>query len=165
MVEEGLASTDLYEAIKFVYPSSPNNVAALKSHRFHFNSIAYDNSSLSSTILTPSPSQPIPSQDLTCPSTPTPIILKGLQRIHKFSYDPTGQARPGHEEDIPDEVFIGVGLWRCKLGRKKADLVMSVNVNLSGDGGERERGVVEGWFEESVRSLEIKDWELFGDEE
>jgi len=135
--------------------------------RFHFNSIAHDNSALSSTILTPTP-QPSPltsSQITESPTTPQPIILKGIQKIHKFSYDPTGQPRPGHEGDIPDDVFIGVALWRCHWGRKKADLVMSVNVNLSAEGGEGERGVVEGWWEDAVGSLELKDWELFGDEQ
>ena len=51
------------------------------------------------------------------------------------------------------------------LGRKKADVVLSVNVNLSADGGEAERGRAEGAFERAVESLKIKDWGLFGDEE
>ncbi|WWD19873.1 hypothetical protein CI109_104341 [Kwoniella shandongensis] len=160
MVEDGLASTDLWEAIKF-----------------HFSSIAHDNASLQSTILTspPSSSNPIPSRpsSLSNPSTPAPLTLYGTQLIHKFSHNPSGAPRPGHESDEPDKVWIAVALWRIWLeegGRKKkADVVLSVNVNLSaeaGEGeGEKERSIVEGWFERAVGSLRILDWGLFGDAE
>ena len=66
-----------------------------------------------------------------------------------------------------------MALWRCNLdpeggggGRKKADVVLSVNVNLSAEGGDgtKERERVEGWFEGAVRGLKIVDWDLFGDE-
>lgn len=52
-------------------------------------------------------------------------------------------------------------------GRKKADVVCSVNVNLSSsDGrGEIERQEVERWWSLSVGSMRITDFELFGDEE
>lgn len=65
-----------------------------------------------------------------------------------------------------------MALWRCWLeptgsggGRKKADVVMSVNVNLSADGvdGEKERSRVDGWFEGTVESMRIVDCGLFGD--
>jgi hypothetical protein len=64
-----------------------------------------------------------------------------------------------------------MAVWRCWLepaaahGRKKADLVLSVNVNLSAEGGGEgaEREKVEAWFEDAVRSLRIADWGLFGD--
>ncbi|WVF67333.1 hypothetical protein IAT40_002084 [Kwoniella sp. CBS 6097] len=161
MVEDGLASTDLWEAVKF-----------------HFSSIAHDNASLASTILTPAPSSPIPSNPFTSSSstattpTPTPVTLYGTQRIHKFSHNPSGAPRPGHEADTPDEVWIGVALWRIwiedagKQRKKKADVVLSVNVNLSAaDGGaEKERDGVHRWFEESVKSLKVLDYGLFGDE-
>ncbi|OCF44492.1 hypothetical protein I317_01561 [Kwoniella heveanensis CBS 569] len=169
MVQDGLASTDLWEAVKF-----------------HFSSIAHDNASLASTILTPPPSSSIPStpssssasSSSTVPIyTPTPVTLYGTQRIHKFSHNPSGAPRPGHESDQPDEVWIGVALWRVWIestlgsdartgSKKKADVVLSVNVNLSAaDGGaEQEREKVQGWFERAVRSLQILDYGLFGDE-
>lgn len=52
-------------------------------------------------------------------------------------------------------------------GRKKADVVMSVNVNLSAEGGqgEDERRKVDGWFQEAARGFRIADWGLFGDSE
>lgn len=70
-------------------------------------------------------------------------------------------------------MWIGLALWRCWLeptgtaGRKKADVILSVNVNLSaeGGGGEQERERVEGWFEQAVGSLRIEDWGLFRDAE
>ncbi|KAK8853445.1 hypothetical protein IAR55_004151 [Kwoniella newhampshirensis] len=160
MVEDGSASTDLWEAIKF-----------------HFSSIAHDNASLQSTILNPSPSlpSPIPSgpSPISSPTTPTPLTLYGTQIIHKFSHNPSGLPRPGHEADQPDKVWIGVALWRIWLEdsaserKKKADVVLSVNVNLSSEEGrgEEERQIVQSWFERAVGSLRILDWGLFGDVE
>jgi hypothetical protein len=114
--------------------------------------------------------------------TPTPLILAGTQRIHKFSYNPSGAPRQGHETDQPDEVWIAVALWRCwvesagsipgegdgeggRERKKKADLVLSVNVNLSAEDGkgQEERRWVEEWFARAVGSLRIEDWNLFGD--
>ena len=51
------------------------------------------------------------------------------------------------------------------MGKKKADVVMSVNVNLSSDGGEAERDQVQRWLNAAVASFRVKDWELFGDSE
>ena len=65
-----------------------------------------------------------------------------------------------------------MALWRCWLepaepgkGKKKADVVLSVNVNLSAEGGEQERAKAERAFEEAKKSLDVRDWGLFGDEE
>ncbi|CAD6563780.1 MAG: hypothetical protein TREMPRED_001376 [Tremellales sp. Tagirdzhanova-0007] len=152
MVEDGLASTDLWEALKF-----------------HFHSIAHDNASLNSTILTPNPTQPIPSFPSETFTTPSPITLTGTQSIHKFSHDPSGAPRDGHEDDSPDTVWMAVALWRCwhegtEHGRrKKADLVLGINVNLSAEGGDEERKDVEEWWMKMVGSLRILDWGLFGD--
>ncbi|KIR27806.1 hypothetical protein I309_03435 [Cryptococcus deuterogattii LA55] len=155
MVEEGDAQGDLWEAAKF-----------------HFNSIAHDNASLNSMILTPAPPSPIPSAPSISPTaTLQPVILSGTQRIHKFSHDPTGAPRPGHENDVADDVWIGLALWRVWVesedGKKKADVVLSVNVNLSAaDGsGEKERQQVEGWFGNAVESLKVVDYGLFGNVE
>lgn len=142
--------------------------------RFHFSSLAHDNTALSSSILTSPPPSPLTSTPQTAPSTPAPVVLTGLQRIHKFSYNPTGGPRPGHEDDTADEVWIGMAMWRCwlepgpdstALRRKKADVVCSVNVNLSAaDGsGAIERETVERWWTRAVQGLLIEDWHLFGD--
>jgi hypothetical protein len=133
--------------------------------RFHFDSLAHDNTALSSNILTPPPSSPIPSAPLERPDQLRPITLLGTQKIHKFTHNPTGAPRPGHEADEPDEVWIGIALWRCWIGKKKADVVMSVNVNISGEGGEAEKQKVSGWLENSINSLKVEDWGLFGDSE
>ena len=191
--------------------------------RFHFDSIAHDNSALSSTILTSTPPAPLsshprpshpqsqsqshsqlqstPASSATSPNlhliTPSPVILTGLQHVHKFSHNPSGAPRPGHESDTPDTVWIGVALWRVWTdppdttapntgapsesgpsgaapsgggsgrGGKKADVVCSINVNLSSEDGQGsiERGVVERWWSRSVQSLVIRDWDLFGDAE
>ncbi|WOO81538.1 Ran guanine nucleotide release factor [Vanrija pseudolonga] len=153
---EGDAGRDLYAAAKF-----------------HFDSIAHDNAALSSSILTPAPATATPPQVLTAASaeqlpTPTPVIITGLQTIHKFSHDPTGAPRPGHEGDTPDRVWIGVALWRCWAdvggSKKRADVVGSVNVNLSAEGGEAEQKRVEAWWRENVAGLRVLDWGLIGDE-
>lgn len=151
--------------------------------RFHFESIAHDNSSLSSTVLTPPPTTLPPSRPLfgppPCPSpyTPPPTLLAGTQTIHKYSHDPTGAPRPGHEADEPDSVWVGLALWRCWYepgegagavgGKKKADLVMSVNVNLSaGDKrGQEERERAEAVLRTAAETLRIEDWGLFADAE
>ena len=114
------------------------------------------------------------------------MVLTGAQSIHKYSQNPSGAARPGHESDTPDEVFIGVALWRIWIDDslegddggdggdegaqktlKKADLVCSVNVNMSAEdgNGQMERVTVEEWWLRAVGSLRILDWNLFGDVE
>jgi hypothetical protein len=133
--------------------------------RFHFESLAHDNTALSSTILTAPPTSPIPSTPIESTSTlqPKAVTLIGTQRIHKFTHNPTGAPRPGHESEEPDQVWIGMALWRCWMGKKKADVVLSVNVNLGAEGGEAERAKVATWLDGAVDSLRIEDWGLFGD--
>lgn len=160
LVEEGRCGTDLWEAIKWV--SFLNNNA---DRRFHFDSLAHDNTALSSNILTAAPASNVASAPLESPDQLRPITLVGTQTIHKFTHNPTGAPRPGHEDDKPDEVWIGMALWRCWLGKKKADVVMSVNVNLSAEGGHAEKEKVSSWFEGSVDSLIVEDWGLLGDSE
>jgi hypothetical protein len=74
-------------------------------------------------------------------------------------------------------VWVGLVLWRCWYepgegtgavgGKKKADLVMSVNVNLSaGDKrGEAERERGEAVLRRAAETLRIEDWGLFADAE
>lgn len=149
----------------------PSSVTRSHSTRFHFGSVARDNSALTSNIITTSP--PIPAQQQTAASfdglsTPTPVTLVGTQRIHKYSHDPTGAPRPGHDSDVPDEVWIALALWRVnvKVGTqtKKADVVATVNVRASADGGAQEIARVQSWLEQSVKNMKIVDWGLFSDE-
>ena len=168
-------------------PTSSPTLDKRSNSRYHFDSIAHDNASISTQILTAAPTTPLPSRAYPYPSTtgsgsssgpsptptPAPTILTGSQKIHKFSHDPTGAPRPGHEADEADEVIISLALWRVWLedpnggAKKKADLVCSVNVNLtSTDGqGEEEMRRVEGWWRGAVESLKIVDFGLFGDTE
>jgi hypothetical protein len=54
-------------------------------------------------------------------------------------------------------------LWRCWMGKKKADVVLSVNVNLGAEGGEAEKAQVASWLDGSIGSFRIEDWGLFED--
>lgn len=142
--------------------------------RFHFASLAHDNAALSSHITTTPTPTPAPapvettSANLALLPTPAPVLIAGTQTVHKYSHDPTGAPRPGHESDMPDSVYIALALWRVNVlvtdtgARKRADLVLSFNVPASAGGEERER--VEGWFKEAVGDMKIVDWGLFGDE-
>ena len=87
----------------------------------------------------------------------------GVQRIHKYTHDPSGAPRPGHEGDKPDDVMITLALFRCWKGRKKADVVLSINVNLSAPGGKEEQARVRGWLTKAITSFTLHDWELFPD--
>ncbi|KAL7424537.1 hypothetical protein Q5752_000221 [Cryptotrichosporon argae] len=153
LVEDGQAGSDLWEAAKF-----------------HFTSLAHDNASLSTTLLTPAPGVPLLSRPAPSPSgTPAPTVLAGLQHVHKFSHDASGAPRPGREADAPDAVWVAVAVWRCWVDgapgtRKRADVVCSVNVRLGGGDEEKERDRVEAWWTEAVRGLRIEDWGLFADE-
>lgn len=141
--------------------------------RFHFASLAHDNAALSSAITTPQESIPAPGPtqvtqaDLANLATPQPVLIAGTQTIHKYSHDPRGGPRPGHEGDAPDDVFIGLALWRVNLEigakRKRADLVLSFN--LPAAAGKEERDAAEGWFKEAAAQLKIVDWGLFADEQ
>ena len=149
------------------------------SRRYHFDSISHDNSALSSSILTCPP--PTPSGPGSGASTPTPLVLTGTQSVQKFSG--ASGPRRGHETDSPDTVWIALALWRVWIrsephhtsgsaesregGRgmeKKADVVCSVNVNMSSAAAEEERKRVEGWWMKAVRGLEMRDFGLFGAE-
>ncbi|RSH76761.1 uncharacterized protein EHS24_005339 [Apiotrichum porosum] len=153
-VDEGGADQDLWEAATF-----------------HFASVAHDNAALSSTVITTHP--PIPAQQQTAASfaaltSPAPVALVGTQRVHKFSHDPTGAPRRGHESDTPDEVWIALALYRVDVvvgaSIKKADVVVTANVNASAAGGADEVVKVQKWLDESAKGFKIVDWGLFGDQ-
>lgn len=107
--------------------------------------------------------------------TPHPTVVTGIQKVHKFSHDPSGAPRRGHENDAPDEVWIGLALWRIDVDiaghKKKADIVCTANVPLKEAAEGNPNGVtseelakVEGWWRNAVAGMKINDWNLFGDE-
>lgn len=126
------------------------------SNRFHFSSLAHDNSALSSNISTvdlPSSSSTTAngSADSSRPEVQGPTVLKGTQTVSKFN-------RPAEEADT---VLIQLALWR--IPSKNADVTLCVNFPIKmGESGE-ERDPVEARkvFESAVRSFEIKDFGLF----
>ncbi|GAA5829607.1 hypothetical protein JCM11251_000219 [Rhodosporidiobolus azoricus] len=130
--------------------------------RFHFSSLAHDNSALSSTVTSvslpssTSASQPPSSSSSSSSLQPTlvgPTLLTGRQTVSKFN-------RPDSEAD---EVFIQLALWR--VPERDADVTLCVNWPVSkgdgGDAGEGGEAEAERVFEEAVRSFEVKDFGLF----
>ncbi|KXN82502.1 Ran guanine nucleotide release factor [Leucoagaricus sp. SymC.cos] len=114
--------------------------------RFHFNSLAHDNSAESSKI------QEIQNiQNSRGDATPSVIVLYGLQQIRKFNHQ---------EADI---VKVLMGLYRVK--EKNVDLVVTFNVPLRIDGGEMVSEVEERQstkdFDQLVKSLKIVNFGLF----
>jgi hypothetical protein len=140
--------------------------------RFHFNSVAHDNASLSSKILTPSPGRIAPAPQVAASAeglvTPTPVTLVGTQVVHKFSHNASGAPRPGHEGDAPDEVWIGLALWRVEVTvgghAKKADVVVTCNVHANAENGTDEVAKTQKWLEDAVKTFKIVNWGLFADE-
>lgn len=127
-------------------------------YRYHYSSLAHDNTALSSSIASislPSPSPP-PSTSTTLPPILGPTTLIGTQVVSKFN----------KSAEEADTVLILLALWR--LPSKDADLVLTVNYPIKKEGkGEEESGeVARAAFEEAVRTLRIQDFGLFagGDE-
>ncbi|GAA6060536.1 hypothetical protein JCM10212_006900 [Sporobolomyces blumeae] len=120
--------------------------------RFHFSSLAHDNSASSSDISSirlPDPA----STAAEPPSVPTqgPAVLVGTQVVSKFN-------RPASEADT---VLIQLALWR--VPSKNADVTLCVNFPTTmGETGEA-RDPLEATkvFEEAVRSFKIVDYGLF----
>ncbi|KAF5386555.1 hypothetical protein D9615_001827 [Tricholomella constricta] len=114
--------------------------------RFHFNSLAHDNSAVSAVVETVTV---IPNDR--GDSTPSAIVLSGLQGVPKFN-------RP-----TPDEVHILMALYR--LEHKNVDLVVTFNVpTASSDGGAVSAeglDIARSHFDALIRSLHIVDFGLF----
>ncbi|RDB24298.1 Ran guanine nucleotide release factor [Hypsizygus marmoreus] len=114
--------------------------------RFHFNSIAHDNSAVSATVdaVTVIPND-------RGDDTPSAIVLFGVQGVPKFN------------RTTPDEVHIFMALFRVE--HKRADLVVTFNVpTVSQDGGmvgKEGLDAAQANFESLVRSLRIVDHRLF----
>ncbi|GAA5908405.1 hypothetical protein JCM6882_007928 [Rhodosporidiobolus microsporus] len=125
--------------------------------RFHFSSLAHDNSALSSTVssvsLPPTPASSALHSSSFQPTLLGPTVLTGRQSVSKFN-------RPAEEAD---EVFIQLALWR--VPEKDADVTLCVNWPVvKGDGGDAGVGgedEAKRVFGEAVKSFEVKDFGLF----
>lgn len=115
------------------------------SPRFHFDSIAHDNSATSQTVS--EVVQTTQSQG----QTPAPVLLAGTQTVPKFN------------QTQPDEVQIRLALYRVES--KNVDFVMSMNIpTKSADGGAvSPAGLAQAQkvFEIAAPSLNIVDFGLF----
>ena len=115
--------------------------------RFHFGSLAHDNSAESPEI---EEIFEIPN-DRVGDSTPPAIVLKGVQLIRKFN------------STVPDKVRIMMAVFRVES--KAIDVVVTFNIPIvSADGGAVgiegvERSETD--FDIFVRSFCISDFDLF----
>lgn len=111
--------------------------------RFHFDSLAHDNSAESSTIeVGPAVFEGRAEED----GLPPAITLSGVQKVTKYN------------KTTVDEVRILLGLFR--IPSNGVDLVVSFNVpTSSSDGGEF--ASIEQDFNVLVKSLRIVDYGLF----
>ncbi|KAF8874630.1 hypothetical protein CPB84DRAFT_1797299 [Gymnopilus junonius] len=114
--------------------------------RFHFNSLAHDNSASSAKVESVSVIPNDRGDD-----TPLAIVLRGEQSVQKFNYS------------TPDTVMILMALFRIES--KSVDLVATCNVPLQAvDGGavsNRELENVQRDFDTVVRTLRVVDFGLF----
>ena len=144
-VLQRVAPDDDTEAAKFGALSISPTKYPTQFPRFHFDSLADDNSAVSSsvgsvtTILNNGGDK-----------NPTPIVLKGNQLVHKFN------------STVPDEILILLAIFR--VASKKVDLVLSMNIPLQTAGGEAAGAKCQEAqhdFETAVKSLHILDLDLF----
>ncbi|EST05064.1 Ran-interacting Mog1 protein [Kalmanozyma brasiliensis GHG001] len=115
-----------------------------KAVRFHFSSLAHDNSASSSTV---HETHTI-SQATIPPATPQPATLTGTQLVRKF----------GKATEPEEPVNIRVALWR--LPAKGIDLVLSVN-EPGKTQDTPQASQAQDAFESAAASLCIRDWDLF----
>ncbi|KAF9533377.1 hypothetical protein CPB83DRAFT_873476 [Crepidotus variabilis] len=115
--------------------------------KFHFDSLAHDNSAQSFQVDSVVVSSAHTRED----RTPTPICLKGLQMVPKFN------------QVTPDKVLIFMALFRVET--KDIDLVVTFNVPIESiDGGATDAAGelrAEQDFNTFVQSLRILDFHLF----
>ncbi|KAI0083993.1 Mog1p/PsbP-like protein [Irpex rosettiformis] len=140
----------------FLYPDSGTSIIiealvrvaaddADAAARFHFDSLAHDNSATDSNVLN------VEVRTESQGDTPPPIILHGTQAVPKFN------------STTPDEVHILLALYRVQS--KNVDLVLSMNAptKTSGDGAISADGLAAAKrdFDVAATSLKILDFELF----
>ena len=129
------------------FPSVNHRCPTAYPHRrFHFDSLAHDNSATSAKVESVSVIPNDRGDD-----TPSVIVLKGEQSVQKFNHS------------TPDRVQILMALFRIES--KAVDLVATCNIPLEAvDGGavnNEELVKVQNDFDTMVRSLRIVDFGLF----
>jgi len=114
--------------------------------KFHFDSLAHDNSAVSSEV-----NNVIIIPNDRGDDTPSPIVLTGMQLVPKFN------------RTNPDQVRILMGVYRVES--KAVDLVVTSNIPMRSDDGGAvdEAGFVaaQADFNKLVSSLKIVDLGLF----
>jgi len=129
------------EILQSVKPTDSDDIA-----KFHFDSLAHDNSAVDFSII-----QTSVLVDDHGDNTPSPIVLEGNQKVPKFNHV------------APDEVRILLAVFRVK--EKNADLVVTFNVPIKKPGmppvPETIVSAARLDFDVFVRTLCIKDFDLF----
>ncbi|GJE86873.1 Mog1 domain-containing protein [Phanerochaete sordida] len=129
----------IFEVLERVSATDPVEAA-----KFHFDSLAHDNSATNKTVLDVNPTSQHQGD------TPAPIILRGTQSVPKFN------------AVEPDEVQILLALYRIES--KNVDFVMTMNVpTKTTDGGAAtptELAAATQVFNAAAPSLKIVDFGL-----
>jgi len=140
--------SDVTYIIEILQRVEPNDLS--EAVKFHFDSLAHDNSAQSSTVERVIP----PSLDIAQSATrPVPCLLQGTQLVQKFN-------RPS-----ADEVRILVALYRIE--DKDTDVVFTCNIPVETTNPETEAVANNEWpkvaqaFENAVNTFEIVDPSLF----
>ncbi|GAA5822053.1 hypothetical protein JCM3770_002263 [Rhodotorula araucariae] len=122
-----------------------------RAARFHFSSLAHDNTALSSTVSSVSVPAAPHSQGSHQPTVLGPTVLTGLQTVSKFN-------RPASEADT---VLIQLALWR--IPERNADVTLCVNwpVRMGETGEERADDEARRVFEDAIKTFDINDFSLF----
>lgn len=160
LVKDDGAEDDLEKALRCVLmdsliSSGPDQMLirrATSTRRFHFSSLAHDNSALSSKVTRVDlPSAAPHPQGPGLPTLQGPAIISGLQTVSKFN-------KPASEADT---VLIQLALWR--IPARNADVTLSVNWPLrSGETGEEhDDAEARRVFDAAWRSFQVHDFGLF----
>ncbi|KAH9823127.1 hypothetical protein DFH28DRAFT_880688 [Melampsora americana] len=143
----------IIEVLQKVSTSNP-----IESIRFHFDSLANDNSAQSSKVLNTFPSvlsSPLTEEKITrdsTQSTPQPILLEGIQSVSKFN-------RPDSEAD---QVHIWMALWTLDgIGNQGLGTDLVLTINLPNASEPQAIDQTTQLFQLAAKSLQIIDWNLF----
>lgn len=126
--------------------------------RFHFKSLALDNSAESEKDESVSTVVNDRGDD-----TPSPVILTGTQMVKKFNGQSADRAESAGRVESADRVVVFMALYR--VVHKSIDLVLTMNVPVEASGGDAvgEQAVpaARADFDTAATSLRILDYSLF----
>lgn len=142
-VLERVAASDNDDAIRYRTVSSLTSSAITIIYiRFHFDSLAHDNSSQENEVLKTS----LVINDRG-DGTPSAVILEGTQQVPKFN------------RGEPDKVKIYMALYRVE--QRGVDLLVVFNAPIVSDDGPADQQVAASHFNIFTRSLRVEDFGLF----